>query len=100
MLPSYHPYILVPTHEGLQVPTRTRTRTRTRTSTPDSRDCNTLARPPAPPSPSPPVEQVPTQVNYVVKSAAIYDPGETISGATSVITKYLGTAYLWDKVAP
>jgi hypothetical protein len=43
---------------------------------------------------------VPTQVNYVVKSAAIYDPGETISGATSVITKYLGTAYLWDKVAP
>lgn len=42
--------------------------------------------------------QVPTQVNYVVKSAAIYDPGETISGATSVITKYLGTAYLWDKV--
>ena len=42
--------------------------------------------------------QVPTQVNYVVKSAPIYDPGETISGATSVITRYLGTAYLWDKV--
>jgi len=42
--------------------------------------------------------QVPTQVNYVVKTAPIYDPGEAVSGATSVITKYLGTAYLWDKV--
>ena len=42
--------------------------------------------------------QVPTQVNYVAKSAPIYDPGESISGATSVITKYLGTSYLWDKV--
>ena len=29
--------------------------------------------------------QVPTQVNYVAKSAPIYDPGEAISGATSVI---------------
>lgn len=42
--------------------------------------------------------QVPTQVNYVVKSAAIYAPGEAVSGATSVISRYLGTSYLWDQV--
>lgn len=42
--------------------------------------------------------QVPTQVNYVAKCGAIYAPGEQISGATSVITRYLGTSYLWDKV--
>merc|ERR1740124_1548397 len=34
--------------------------------------------------------QVPTQVNYVAKCGAIYAPGEQISGATSVITRYLG----------
>ena len=42
--------------------------------------------------------QVPTQVNYVVKSACVYEPGEEVSGATSVITRYLGTSYLWDAV--
>jgi Zn-dependent M16 (insulinase) family peptidase len=42
--------------------------------------------------------QVPTQVNYVAKCGAIYAPGEKVSGATSVITRYLGTAYLWDEV--
>ena len=42
--------------------------------------------------------QVPTQVNYVAKCGAIYAPGEQVSGATSVITRYLGTSYLWDQV--
>jgi len=42
--------------------------------------------------------QVPTQVNYVAKAAPIYAPGEAIPGSSSVITKYLRTAYLWDTV--
>jgi len=42
--------------------------------------------------------QVPTQVNYVAKCGAIYAPGEQVSGATSVISRYLGTSYLWDQV--
>jgi len=41
---------------------------------------------------------VPTQVNYVAKCGALYAPGEPVSGATSVITRYLRTAYLWDSV--
>ena len=42
--------------------------------------------------------QVPTQVNYVAKAAPIYQPGEAVPGSTSVITRYLRTAYLWDAV--
>lgn len=42
--------------------------------------------------------QVPTQVNYVAKAAPIYAPGESVPGSTSVITRYLRTAYLWDAV--
>lgn len=42
--------------------------------------------------------QVPTQVNYVAKSAPIFAPGEAVGGATSVVTRYLRTAYLWDAV--
>ena len=42
--------------------------------------------------------QVPTQVNYVAKGCPIYDEGEAVPGSSSVITKYLRTAYLWDRV--
>ena len=56
------------------------------------------ASPPPPRlAPSPP-RQVPTQVNYVAKAAPIYEAGEAVPGSTSVITRYLRTAYLWDAV--
>ena len=42
--------------------------------------------------------QVPTQVNYVAKGCPIYEPGEAVHGSSSVIAKYLRTAYLWDRV--
>merc|ERR1712216_372511 len=41
---------------------------------------------------------VPTQVNYVGKGGRLYDVGESVSGATSVISKFLGTGYMWDNV--
>ncbi len=42
--------------------------------------------------------QVGTQVNYVAKGCPIYAPGELVRGQSSVITRYLRTAYLWDAV--
>ena len=42
--------------------------------------------------------QVPTQVNYVAKGAPVYGAGEAVPGSSSVITRYLRTAYLWDRV--
>lgn len=41
---------------------------------------------------------VPSQVNYVVKGGQLYQPGEKISGASKVITRYLSNSYLWDNV--
>jgi len=41
---------------------------------------------------------VPTQVNYVGKGAQIYGVGEKTSGAASVVSRYLRTSWLWDKV--
>jgi Zn-dependent M16 (insulinase) family peptidase len=41
---------------------------------------------------------VPTQVNYVGKGAQIFAPGEKTSGAMSVVSRFLRTSYLWDKV--
>jgi Zn-dependent M16 (insulinase) family peptidase len=42
---------------------------------------------------------VPTQVNYVGKSANLYeDAGYELSGAAYVIEKHLGTSWLWDRV--
>jgi len=41
---------------------------------------------------------MPSQVNYVGKSASIYKPGEPISSATTVVARYLSTGYLWDNV--
>lgn len=41
---------------------------------------------------------VPTQVSYVGKGGRLYDIGETVSGSTAVISRFLGTGYLWDNV--
>jgi len=41
---------------------------------------------------------VPTQVSYVGKGGRLYDAGEAVSGSTSVISKFLGTGYMWDNV--
>lgn len=41
---------------------------------------------------------IPTQVNYVAKGANLYDLGYEYDGSAEVITGYLRTAYLWEKV--
>merc|ERR1712217_591847 len=41
---------------------------------------------------------VPSQVNYVVKAGQLYKPGETVSGASGVVSRYLSLHYLWDNV--
>ena len=41
---------------------------------------------------------LPAQVNYVGKGANLYEHGYTVHGSVSVITNYLRTSYLWDKV--
>ena len=41
---------------------------------------------------------VPSQVNYVVKGGQMLQPGESVSGAFNVITRYLSNGYLWDNV--
>ncbi len=41
---------------------------------------------------------VPSQVNYVGKGADLYAFGLKPSGANSVVQRYLGTSWLWDKV--
>ena len=41
---------------------------------------------------------IPAQVNYVAKGANLYDLGYTLHGSALVITSYLGTSYLWEKV--
>lgn len=41
---------------------------------------------------------VPTQVNYVGKAANIYQLGYKQDGSILVITKHLGTTWLWDQV--
>ena len=41
---------------------------------------------------------VPSQVNYVVKGAQVLQPGDSVSGAYSVASRYLSTGYLWDNV--
>ena len=41
---------------------------------------------------------IPAQVNYVGKGADLYKLGYKPSGAASVITKYLRTTWLWEKV--
>ncbi len=41
---------------------------------------------------------IPAQVNYVGKGANLYDLGYTQHGSVSVITQYLRTTWLWEKV--
>jgi len=41
---------------------------------------------------------VPTQVNYVGKGADLYKAGYELNGTAYVISKHLGTTWLWDRV--
>ena len=41
---------------------------------------------------------IPSQVNYVGKAVNLFEHGFTHHGSVAVITKLLGTGYLWDKV--
>ncbi|KAJ6671254.1 hypothetical protein OIU85_015050 [Salix viminalis] len=41
---------------------------------------------------------IPTQVNYVGKSANIYDTGYQLNGSAYVISKYISNTWLWDRV--
>ena len=41
---------------------------------------------------------VPSQVNYVAKAANIYDLGYNLDGSVAVITRFMGTSWLWDRV--
>ena len=41
---------------------------------------------------------VPSQVNYVAKAANIYDLGYELDGSVGVITRFMGTSWLWDRV--
>jgi len=41
---------------------------------------------------------VPSQVNYVVKGGPIFQPGEAVSGSSSVVSRFLSLHYLWDNV--
>lgn len=50
------------------------------------------------PAPANEALTIPAQVNYVAKGVSLKRLGHAPSAALSVVTKYLGTAYLWDKV--
>lgn len=41
---------------------------------------------------------IPTQVNYVGKAGNIYDAGYELDGSAYVISKVIGTTWLWDRV--
>ena len=41
---------------------------------------------------------IPAQVNYVGKGANLYELGYALDGSVSVITGYMRTTYLWDRV--
>lgn len=41
---------------------------------------------------------IPTQVNYVGKAANLYETGYQLNGSAYVISKYIGTTWLWDRV--
>jgi Zn-dependent M16 (insulinase) family peptidase len=41
---------------------------------------------------------IPAQVNYVGKGANLYDLGYKLHGSNTVIRKFLGTTYLWEKI--
>lgn len=41
---------------------------------------------------------IPAQVNYVAKGANLYELGYELHGSVSVITNYLRTSWLWEKI--
>ncbi len=41
---------------------------------------------------------IPAQVNYVAKGSNLYQLGYELDGSISVITNYLRTTYLWEKI--
>ncbi len=41
---------------------------------------------------------IPAKVNYVAKGGAIYDLGYTLDGSLAVITNYLRSTWLWEKI--
>ena len=41
---------------------------------------------------------VPAQVNYVGKAANLFELGYELDGSSAVITRYLATTWLWDRV--
>jgi Zn-dependent M16 (insulinase) family peptidase len=41
---------------------------------------------------------IPAQVNYVAKGANLYDLGYELDGSYAVITQYLGTSWLWERI--
>jgi Zn-dependent M16 (insulinase) family peptidase len=41
---------------------------------------------------------IPSQVNYVVKGARVFEPGERVKGSYVVANRLLSTGYLWDTV--
>jgi Zn-dependent M16 (insulinase) family peptidase len=41
---------------------------------------------------------IPSLVNYVAKGGVLYDYGYTYHGSIKVISKYLRSSYLWDKI--
>jgi len=41
---------------------------------------------------------VPTQVSYVGKAGLLFKDGEKISGSAAVVSNFLKTGYLWDRV--
>jgi presequence protease len=41
---------------------------------------------------------IPAQVNYVGKAANLYDLGYQLHGSSTIITRYLGASWLWDRV--
>lgn len=41
---------------------------------------------------------IPSLVNYVAKGGTLYQPDEQVSGATSVVTRYLSSGFMWDQV--
>jgi Zn-dependent M16 (insulinase) family peptidase len=52
------------------------------------------------PAPPPPFEglTIPAKVNYVAKGADLYAHGYRLHGSVSVITNYLGTTWIWERV--
>jgi Zn-dependent M16 (insulinase) family peptidase len=53
---------------------------------------------PLPASPANEGLTIPAQVNYVGKAARLYDLGYEMDGSVAVITHYLGSTWLWERI--